>query len=275
MKSTIKTFWAFALFALVLVPVIVWIRMPSDALRTFVLSALAAGSPGIAMNFDSAEFLFPPGIALTGLTVQSRERGDIRVYSEGLTAHPDVLQLLTGRLALRIRAAALGGRIEGEVAFKNRFSAAGPLQADFRFDGINADSPGINAFFGRQVSGKLDGQLRFDGQPRQWSAGSGHIELSLVEGRFSLQSPAFGLDEMIFTRVEGNLDLEGGSLKVNRLYLSGEQLQGTFRGDIRLEGDLTGSRLTLRGDVKLPATGQERFAVAVGGTIARPVVTPL
>jgi len=75
--------------------------------------------------------------------------------------------------------------------------------------------------------------------------------------------------------MEGNLDLGSGQLKVNRLQVTGDALQGEFQGTIRLGGDLSQSRLALRGEVNIPAAGPERFAVEVGGTVSSPVVTPL
>jgi type II secretion system protein N len=183
---------------------------------------------------------------------------------------------MTGRLALRFQATAMGGRIDGDVAFRNRFSASGPVQTDLRFGSINAaDCPWLAEILGRQVRGRVDGQLRFDGLPGQWMAGSGHIELVLVNGLVSFQAPLFGLDEMTFTRMEGNMDLENGTLKVNRFEFAGENVQGAFQGNVRVEGDFARSRLALRGDVNLPAAGTERFAVEVAGTVASPVVTPI
>jgi hypothetical protein len=75
--------------------------------------------------------------------------------------------------------------------------------------------------------------------------------------------------------MESNVDLGNGSLQVNRLQVAGDHLQGEFQGSIRLEADFSRSQIALRGDVNVPAAGQERFAVDVGGTIASPVVTPI
>jgi type II secretion system protein N len=200
----------------------------------------------------------------------------LRFEADTVTAHPELLPLLTGRLALRIQAASMGGRIDGDIAFRDRFSASGPLLADLNFGSINAaDCPWIAEMLGRAVRGRVDGRLHFEGLPGQWAAGSGHMELALVNGLISLQAPVFGLQEMTFTRMEGNMDLGNGTIQVNRLQVAGDHLQGEFRGSIRLEGDFSRSQIALRGDVNLPSTGQERFAVDVGGTVATPVVTPI
>jgi len=75
--------------------------------------------------------------------------------------------------------------------------------------------------------------------------------------------------------MEGSLELGNGRLRVNRLEIAGDVLQGDFQGSVQLGGDLSQSRIALRGDVNLPAAGPERFAVEVGGTVTNPVVTPL
>jgi len=276
MKEAIREYGAYVLFALAVLIVFAWVRMPSEAVRSLVLSAISKNQAGALVRFDSAEFAFPFGVTLTGLTVQTKRGMGLRFEADTVTAHPELLPLLTGRLALRIQAASMGGRIDGDIAFRDRFSASGPLLADLNFGSINAaDCPWIAEMLGRAVRGRVDGRLHFEGLPGQWAAGSGHMELALVNGLISLQAPVFGLQEMTFTRMEGNMDLGNGTIQVNRLQVAGDHLQGEFRGSIRLEGDFSRSQIALRGDVNLPSTGQERFAVDVGGTVATPVVTPI
>ena len=117
------------LFALAALLLFAWMRMPSEAIRSLVLSALSKNQAGVQVRLDSAELVFPFGVTLTGLSVQATTAGDLKVEADTVTAHPALLSLLTGRLALRIQSAAMGGRIDGDIAFRNRFSASGPVQA--------------------------------------------------------------------------------------------------------------------------------------------------
>jgi type II secretion system protein N len=276
MKEATRKYGGYVLFALAVLFLFAWLRMPSEAVRSLLLSALSKNQAEVQIRFDSAQIAFPFGVTLTGFSAQTRDGRGLRIDAETVTAHPALLSLMTGHLALRFQATAMGGRIDGDIAFRNRFSASGPVQADLRFGNISAaDCLWLAEILGRQVRGRVDGQIRFDGLPGQWTAGSGHIELVLVNGLVSFQAPLFGLDEMTFTRMEGNMDLENGTLKVNRFELAGENIQGAFQGSVRLEGDFARSRLALRGDVNLPAAGTERFAVEVAGTVASPVVTPI
>ncbi len=276
MREATRKYGAYVLFALAVLLLFAWLRMPSEAVRSLVLSALSKNQAEVQIRFDSAQLAFPFGVTLTGFSVQKMDGQGLRIDAETVTAHPALLSLLTGRLALRFEATALGGRIDGDIAFRNRFSASGPLQADVRFGSINVtDSLWIVEILGRQVRGRVDGQLRFDGLPGQWTAGSGHLEIALVNGMVSFQDPLFGLEEMTFTRMEGSMDLGNGTLKVNRFQMDGENIQGVFQGDVRLEENFSRSQLALRGDVNLPAAGAGRFAVEVTGTVANPVVTPI
>lgn len=276
MNEAFRKYGAYVLFGLVVLVLFAWVRMPSEAVRSLVLSVVSKNQAGALVRFDSAELAFPFGVTLTGLTVQTKHGRGLRFEADTVTAHPALLSLLTGRLALRIQAASMGGRIDGDIAFRDRFSASGPVRTDLNFGSINAaECPWIAELLGRAVRGRVDGRLRFEGLPGQWASGSGHMELALVNGLISLQAPLFGLQEMIFTRMESNMDLGNGTLQVNRLQVAGDHLQGEFRGSIRLEGDFSRSQIALRGDVNLPSAGQERFAVDVGGTVASPVVTPI
>jgi type II secretion system protein N len=276
MTDAFRKYGGYAAFAVAALLVLAWVKMPSDALRSLVLSALSKNKAGLQVRLDAAEWAFPFGLALTGLSVQPRDGRGPGLQADTVTARPAMLPLLTGRLALRVQAAAMGGRIDGDIAFRNRFSAGGPVQADLAFGGIDAAAfPGLAEMLGRAVRGRVDGRLRFEGLPERWPEGSGRLELALANGLISFKAPLFGMQEMIFTKMEGNLDLGSGQLKVNRLQVTGDALQGEFQGTIRLGGDLSQSRIALRGDVNIPAAGPERFAVEVGGTVSSPVVTPL
>lgn len=276
MKEATRKYGGYVLFALAVLFLFAWLRMPSEAIRSLVLSALSKNQAEVQIRFDSAQLAFPFGVTLTGFSVQTQDGRGLRIDAETVTAHPALSSLVRGHLALRIQAAAMGGRIDGEIAFRNRFSASGPVQAHLRFGNINAaDCPWLAETLGRQIRGWVDGQIHFSGLPGQWMVGSGHLELVLVNGLVAFQAPLFGLDEMTFTRIEGNMDLENGTLKVNRFQLAGENIQGAFQGKVHLEGDVSHSRLALRGDVNLPAAGTERFAVEVAGTVVSPVVTPI
>ena len=276
MKEGTLKYGGYVLFALAVLLFFAWLRMPSETVRSLVMYALSKNQAEVQIRFDSAQFAFPFGIMLTGFSAQRQEGRGWRIDVETLTAHPSFSSLATGHLALRIQAATMGGRIDGEIAFRNRFAASGPLQAQLRFDSINtADCAWLAGVLGRQVWGRVDGQISFSGLPQQWTAGSGHLEILLINGRVPFQAPLFGLDEMTFTRIEGNMDLENGTLKVTRFQLAGENIQGAFQGNVHLEGDVSLSRLALRGDVNLPAAGSDRFAVEVAGTVASPVVKPI
>ena len=276
MANAFRKFGGYAAFAAVALLVLAWLKMPPDALRSLALSALSKNKAGMQVRLDGAEWAFPLGIVLKGLTLQPRDGRGPGLQADTVTARPAMLQLLTGRLAIRVQAAAMGGRIDGDIAFRNRFSAGGPVQADLTFGGIDAaDCPGLAGMLGRAVRGRVDGRLRFEGLPERWPEGSGRLELALAGGLIPFKATLFGLQELAFTKMEGTLDLESGRLKVHRLQVTGDTLQGEFQGAIHLGGDLSQSRIALRGDVNIPAAGPERFAVEVGGTVSSPVVTPL
>jgi type II secretion system protein N len=97
--------------------------MPSEAVRSLVLSAISKNQAGALVRFDTAEHAFPFGVTLTGLTVQTKHGRGLRFEADTVTVHPALLSLLAGRLALHIQAASMGGRIDGN-AFRIVFSPA-------------------------------------------------------------------------------------------------------------------------------------------------------
>ncbi|NPV03917.1 MAG: type II secretion system protein GspN [Syntrophaceae bacterium] len=276
MKGAFRTYAGYAAFAVAALLVIAWVKMPPDTLRLLVLSALSKNKAGMQVRLDAAEWAFPVGLALTGLSVRPKDGRGPEVRADRLTARPALTALAAGRLAFRVEASAMGGRIDGDIAVRNRFSASGPVQADLQFSGIDAAGcPWLAELLGRSLRGRVEGRLRFEGLPERWPDGAGRLEIVLTDGQIAFKAPLFGLQEMTVAKMEGDMDLGSGVVKVNRLRVTGDQLEGDFRGSIRIAGDLPASRIALRGDVTIPAVGPERFAVEVSGTVASPVVTPL
>jgi hypothetical protein len=72
MKEAIRKYGAYALFGLAVLVFFAWVRMPSEAVRSLVLSAISKNQAGALVRFDTAELAFPFGVTLTGLTVQTK-----------------------------------------------------------------------------------------------------------------------------------------------------------------------------------------------------------
>ena len=106
--------------------VFLYLRFPGEALTDYVKAAVAARYPGATLSIDTIRPSFPPGLALSNITVGLRDRPDAILRADGLTVRPGGLALLRGRLAILAAAAGYGGEVRGRVEFSRLFSLQGP-----------------------------------------------------------------------------------------------------------------------------------------------------
>ncbi len=115
MTKALRKYAGYAAFAAAALVVLVWMKMPSDALRSLVLSALSKNKADLLVRLETAELALPFGLTLTGLSVQPRDGRGPGLEAGTVTARAAVLPLMAGRLAFRVQATAMGGRVAQEL----------------------------------------------------------------------------------------------------------------------------------------------------------------
>ena len=106
--------------------IFLYLRFPGEALTDYAKADIAARYPGATLSIDTIRPSFPPGFALSDVTVGLRDRPDPIVRADGLTIRPGGLALLRGRVAVIAKAAGYGGEVRGRVEFSRFFSGPGP-----------------------------------------------------------------------------------------------------------------------------------------------------
>ena len=98
--------------------------------------------------------------------------------------------------------------------------------------------------------GDLNGDILFKGRLDQMIGGEGTAELYVSEGNVKLKTPFLGVDSIDFGRLTMNMNLKNRSIRMVRVDLKGDTLQGALSGTINLTRDLLRSRLNLKGNVE-------------------------
>jgi type II secretion system protein N len=178
-----------------------------------------------------------------------------------------VLQLLRGNLAFTLRSQAYGGTLSGDVRLTPFYDVRN-YQLRVRGQKIQLEGHSVSTLLGRQVSGKISGDINLKGPIGDLVNASGGGEFRLEEGSCPIDSAYLRIRTLEGLEVSATMELSGGSLEIIECEFKGQGFQGTVSGKVMLQPQLSGSTLNLAGEgqldgdmVNLPADKQ-RVAAA-------------
>ncbi len=239
--------------------------------KRLAISLIAGNNQNIEVSIESSRPCLPVGIRFSELKISFRDtRKSLEIRA--VEIWPKVSSL-AGRLSLGLDAFLYGGRLQGTITAGEPFSLKGPFHTEFDLDGIGIGDCSLLRF-GRPLTGKLSGNIALDLIAGEMIMSAGHAELNLKVGAIPIPAQ-LGIDRLDFDRLEAQLVLGEGMVRMSRCDLQGPGVKGVFQGDIDLDEDGLGkSRLAIRGDVTLP-TGMGKHSLVFLGTLADPVVSML
>jgi len=251
--------------------ILLYLRFPGEALTDYVKAVAAARYPQASFSMDAIRPSFPPGLALSGITVAFRDRPDAILHADRLRVRPGGLSLLSGRFAILIAAEGYGGEVGSRVDFSRLFSFQGPLSATVAIRDIRIEKCAwFREVLARQITGTLNGSVAFSGTAEALRNGTGNVDFTLTNGAYPLLESFLGFEKIDFTRVEGKVAFRNGALKINQLTLNGDKLRCSLKGNILLAEDLRESQIDLSGTIEIPVQGNKRMALTIGGTLGNP-----
>ena len=248
-----------------------YLRFPEEALTDYVKASVAARYPGVTLSIDTIQPSFPPGFALSNITVGLRDRSDAILRADSLTIRPGGIALLRGRLAIHVTAEGYGGEVRGKCDFSRLFSLQGPLTAAADIRDLRIDKwAWLRELFARQITGTLKGSIDFSGTAEALKNGIGNVDFTLTNGTYPLQESFLGLEKIDYSRVDGKASFRNGALKITQLTLTGDKIRCSLKGNILLADDFQASQIDLNGTIELPLMGNKRVTLAIGGTVGNP-----
>jgi type II secretion system protein N len=261
----------YMLAGIVMLLIFLTLRFPGDALTDYLKASLSARYPQFVFSLGGIRPSFPPGLALSAITVGVRDRPDAIVRADALAVRPGGLSLLSGRFTILTAAEAYGGAMQGRVDFSRRLSLQGPLSAAMDIQDLRIEKCAwLKEVFARQITGTLKGTFSFSGTTETMQNGTGNIDFVLTNGTFPLMENFFGFDKIEFTRVEGKVSFRGGALKITQLTLNGDQLRASLKGNIILADDVRDSQIELSGTMEMPTQNNRRVTLSISGTLGNP-----
>ncbi|HPC73629.1 MAG TPA: type II secretion system protein GspN [Syntrophales bacterium] len=260
-------------FALIVLAVIIYLRLPSDFLERCIVSTITENRPDLLVTVTDAKPQFPPGVRLDHLVIRFLDLESASVEFERISVAAAITKLLLGRLAFSLEARAYGGDIRGNLSFADRFSGSGPLRAEMTFSEVSVGRCSyLKALSGRRVEGMLSGTLLYNGRVEDAVNGRGRLEIRLRDGSIGFLSPVLGFDRLDFSRADGEAALENRILTVRTIRFTGRDFQGTLSGRVFLDRDFRKSRLDMEGTLTFAASNAGPQAVSLTGSVGDPVV---
>lgn len=277
---------AYVLWGIVFAGILIVWKFPYQRLQERLV-ATAGAQLGVRFEITDMSPALPFGLKAAKCIVKKGEPASKPFFEANqVRMRFKILQLLKGSLAFTLHGQAYGGTLSGDVRLTPFYDARN-YQLRVRGQEIKLQGHSVSALLGRQVSGKMSGEINLKGPLGDLVKASGDGEFQLKEGSFPIDSTYLRISTLEELEVFATMELSGGSLEITECAFKGQGFQGTVRGKVRLQPQLSGSILDLVGEgqldsdmVNLPADKRQVAAAfldrgrplpfRVQGTVAQP-----
>jgi type II secretion system protein N len=246
-RALTKKVVGYLLWALVLAGLLIGWKFPYGSVRQR-LDAAAREQLGLRFEITDVSFTLPPSVKLEKCTVRSTAPGSkVFLAATELYLRLKLLPLLKGSLALALRSQIYGGVLEGDIRLKPIYDVR-QYQLRLRGQGLRLDDQtDISALLNRQLSGKISGDLEFQGDFGDIFNSTGGGKLQLEEGGCPIDSPYLTTKFLEGLEISTAFTLSGGTLTIETCQFKGSGFQGSLNGEVNLQPRLPDSTLKLEG----------------------------
>ncbi len=241
-----KTLILYGLYAVVVAAFFLYYLFPSQSLKNYIVAQASRVNPDYRLSAARAQLIFPYKIRLHN--VELDHFSDRFLEAEEVTITPRLRSLISRKSVFAFSANAHRGHITGTADIADGQS----LVLNAAASGVQlADIPFLKNASPNRVEGVLQGTLNY-------AAGNGRLEALSVNFEISQltiepATPFFTLKIISFTTVEAEAVLQNQQLKISRVTLTGDQIQGNLSGYASIGNDIRLTTVNLSGTV-MPQT---------------------
>jgi type II secretion system protein N len=277
MVNTVKnSFWTkflFIIYGIFCVLLFSYLLFPYYALKPKFESALSRAID-MDVSISAIKPALPIGWTMVGLNISGEHAMD------SLTLKPGILPLFIGEFALGVKITEGKGMLKGSLAttflkIGNRIDVDLQMKK-FELSVIKHFSKKLD-----ELSGIVNGDVDVTYIKKQPERSDGEINLLIENGQIPLNIPSFPIAAIPFSRFELKAKMDNGLLKLSKADLSGNDVSGNMRGDVKMGSSIEASNLNFIISLKLSQTykaflgpsGNENVKVVIGGTLSSPRTT--
>ncbi|RLC30056.1 MAG: type II secretion system protein GspN [Deltaproteobacteria bacterium] len=240
--------------------ILLYYLFPSDMIKETLAHKVSQANPDFSVITGQASPVLPPGLKLQDVTVKRFDQAivdisEIRIKPVLLSFFkPETIYTFTGMTG--------DGVFDGTAVISKKKSGD-RLRLNINLSEIQIlEIPGLQDFSRYRTAGLLSGRIDFDKSRRPIV--NAHADLNLADTVLTFPAPVFGLDNLAFQYVEGEITLKGRRMQIKKCTFNGTQLDGTVTGTIILKNPFEKSTLRLTGSI-LP---HSNFMAGTGQGIA-------
>jgi len=241
----------YILYGVLITPVILLVRFPSEAIRDYLQSRINSKGLGIQVDIQDASLSFPAAIRLTAVKCSLRENPDEIVFAaEQVSVRPGLLSLFGKKPRYGFICQAYGGSISGNIDLqKNGKDASVRLSTEFK--GIHIDDKSkLPSIIKECISGDLKGYLTYSGESLSDLSGTGNASLALSDGSIKFEKPLMNINSIDFKESVIKADLEDQNLNISEIDFRGRDFIGEATGIIALKSPVEKSLINLKGTIE-------------------------
>jgi type II secretion system protein N len=221
-----------------------YILFPSEAVKDYMAYTMSRGNPDIRVTIDRVSPVLPPGIKLHDVGIAHGNMALIDLDSVKIT--PGLLSFFTSTKTARFKSRVSAGSVHGLAQIDQRNDRQAE-KIEGTISGVQVQGiPALKRLTVHQVSGNLSGDFLIDGAgPSRSMTG----KLTLSDCRIEFDQPVIGQSSLGFSKINADLVLNNGKLKIKKCRARGNQLDADISGTIDLKTDSRRDTLNLNGSV--------------------------
>jgi type II secretion system protein N len=269
-EYTFRKKFLFTLYGIFCVLLFSYLLFPYYALKPKFESALSS-TINMDVSINAIKPALPLGWTMVGLNISGEHAMD------SLTLKPGILPLFIGEFSLGVKITEGKGILEGSLAttflkIGNRID----VNLHMKKFGLSVTKHFSKKF--DELSGTVNGDVDVTYIKKQPERSNGEIDLLIDNGQIPLNIPGFPIAAIPFSKFELKADMSNGLLKVSKADLSGNDVSGNMRGDVKMGSSIMASNLNFIINLKLSQaykaflgpSGNENVKVVIGGTLGSP-----
>ena len=242
-----KTIFAYLLFTLVVVALLLYLLFPAPAVKAYLEARISSIDPDLTLSLETmSPTALPPGLRVTDAKIN---RGDEKlVQIESASFSPVLLSLFRNNKEVSFALGLAGGQVEGQAVL-DRKGAGDQVQVAADFSQVHLEQiEAVKTNERFSLAGTGQGQATYEGNLAGTGKTNGSFTISDLQ--IALHEDLFGIDELLLGRTVCTFSGNGHVLRVKSLTFDGPMAEGKITGTIELLTPLGGSRLNLTGNAK-------------------------
>lgn len=242
-----KNWIGYALYGIVLLPVLLYLMFPSDTLKDYVQASVQTKNPGVFVNMEKASLSFPLGLKLGEVECSIPEFPEETAFmADKIIIKPRLWSLFGKNPEYGFSCEAYRGTIKGRINLqKNDKKSSFSLQTEFENIYITQGSQ-LPAVIKDDLEGILAGAVTYKGNNLFDPDGTGEASLILSDCSINFSIPILDIDVIDLQEVHIKADLKGQKLNISETNIKGDDFLGSASGIISLKDPIYKSRLNLK-----------------------------